>query len=109
MHLVGIRNDLAERHPWIAGSLYKAFLEAKDIALEEVGQIAALNVTLPWVEAEALESRALMGDDYWSYGISECAHEIDTAARYSYDQGLSVRRLSAEDLFAASSFVLSKI
>ena len=109
MHLVGIRNDLAERYPWLAGSLYKAFLEAKNIALEEVGQIAALNVTLPWVEAEALESRALMGDDYWRYGISECAHEIDTAARYSFDQGLSVRRLSAEDLFAASTFELSKI
>ena len=109
MHLVGIRNDLAERNPWLAGSLYKAFLEAKNIALEEVGQIAALNVTLPWVEAEALESRALMGDDYWRYGISECAHEIDTAARYSFDQGLSVRRLSAEDLFAASTFELSKI
>ena len=109
MHLVGIRNDLAEHYPWLAGSLYKAFLEAKNIALEEVGQIAALNVTLPWVEAEALESRALMGDDYWRYGISECAHEIDTAARYSFDQGLSVRRLSAEDLFAESTFELSKI
>ena len=109
MHLVGIRNDLAERYPWLAGSLYKAFLEAKNIALEEVGQIAALNVTLPWVEAEALESRALMGDDYWRYGISECAHEIDAAARYSFDQGLSVRRLSAEDLFAESTFELSKI
>ena len=109
MHLVGIRNDLAERYPWLAGSLYKAFLEAKSIALEEVGQIAALNVTLPWAEAEALESRALMGNDYWRYGISECAHEIDTAARYSFDQGLSVRRLTAEDLFAESTFELSKI
>jgi 4,5-dihydroxyphthalate decarboxylase len=109
MHLMGIRKDLAERNPWLAGSLYKAFLEAKNIALHEVGQIAALNVTLPWVEAEALESRALMGDDYWRYGIQECAHEIDTATRYSFDQGLSVRRLAAEDLFAASTFELSKI
>ena len=50
-----------------------------------------------------------MGADYWRYGIDECAHEIDTAARYSFDQGLSVRRLTAEDLFAASTFELSKI
>ena len=109
MHLMGIRKDLAERHPWLAGSLYKAFLEAKNIALHEVRQIAALNVTLPWVEAEALETIALMGADYWRYGIAECAHEIDTATRYSHEQGLSVRRLAAEDLFAASTFELSKI
>ncbi len=109
MHLMGIRKDLAERHPWLAGSLYKAFLEAKNIALHEVRQIAALNVTLPWAEAEALETIALMGADYWRYGIGECAHEIDTMARYSFEQGLSVRRLAAEDLFAASTFELSKI
>jgi 4,5-dihydroxyphthalate decarboxylase len=109
MHLIGIRKDLAERNPWLAGSLYKAFLEAKNIALHEVLQIAALNVTLPWVEAEALDSIALMGADYWRYGIAECAHEIDTLARYSHEQGLSVRRLTAEDLFAASTFELSKI
>jgi 4,5-dihydroxyphthalate decarboxylase len=109
MHLMGIRKDLAERHPWLAGSLYKAFLEAKNIALHEVAQIAALNVTLPWVEAEALETRELMGNDYWRYGIEDCAHEIDTLARYSYDQGLSERLVTAEDLFAPSTFELSKI
>ncbi len=109
MHLMGIRKDLAERHKWLAGSLYKAFLEAKNIALHEVRQIAALNVTLPWAEAEALETIALMGADYWRYGVGECAHEIDTITRYSFEQGLSVRRLAAEDLFAASTFELSKI
>ena len=109
MHLMGVKKSLAERHPWLPGSLYKAFLEAKRIALEEVRQIAALNVTLPWVEAEALETRALMGEDYWRYGIPDCAHEIDAATRYSYDQGLSERRLAAEDLFPASTFEISRI
>lgn len=109
MHLMGIRKDVAERHKWLAGSLYKAFLEAKNIALHEVRQIAALNVTLPWAEAEALETIALMGADYWRYGVHECAHEIDTITRYSFEQGLSVRRLAAKDLFAPSTFELSKI
>ena len=109
MHLVGVRKSLAEKYPWLPGSLYKAFVEAKEIALHEVRQIAALNVTLPWVEAEALETKALMGDDYWRYGIKESAHEIDAITRYSYDQGLSARKLTAEDLFAESTFELSKI
>ena len=109
MHLMGVRKELAERYPWLPGSLYKALLEAKNLALDAVREIAALNVTLPWVEAEALETRALMGADYWRYGVGECAHEIEALARYSYDQGLSERRLTAEDLFAPSTFEISKI
>jgi 4,5-dihydroxyphthalate decarboxylase len=96
--------------PWVRLSeMAAAFLEAKNIALHEVRQIAALNVTLPWAEAEALETIALMGADYWRYGVHECAHEIDTITRYSFEQGLSVRRLAAKDLFAPSTFELSKI
>jgi len=109
MHLMGVRKELAERYPWLPGSLYKALLEAKNLALDAVREIAALNVTLPWVEAEALETRALMGADYWRYGVAECAHEIEALARYSYGQGLSERRLTAEDLFAPSTFEISKI
>jgi len=109
MHLMGVKKSLAEQYPWLPGSLYKALLKAKAIALEEVREIAALNVTLPWVEAEALETRAFMGEDYWRYGVAECAHEIETITRYSYDQGLSVRKLTAEDLFAPSTFEISKI
>lgn len=109
MHLIGVRKDVAERHPWLPGSVYKAFLQAKAIALREVREISALNVTLPWVEAEALETAALMGEDYWRYGIRESAHEIEAITRYSYDQGLSVRKLTAEDLFAPSTFEISRI
>ena len=109
MHLMGIKKSLVDQHPWLPGSVYKAFLAAKQIALDEVREIAALNVTLPWVEAEALETRAFMGEDYWRYGIQECAHEIEAATRYSYDQGLSERKLVAEDLFAESTFEISRI
>src|SRR5713226_5879115 len=36
MHLVAIRRDRYEREPWIAGSLYKAFAEAKNRALVQL-------------------------------------------------------------------------
>ena len=49
MHLIGVRKALAERHPWLPGSLYKAFVKAKQIALDRGGRDRpALNVTLPW-------------------------------------------------------------
>jgi 4,5-dihydroxyphthalate decarboxylase len=77
--------------------------------MHEVRQIAALNVTLPWCEADALEAIDLFGGDYWKYGIKECAHEIETITRYSYDQGLSKRKLTAKDLFHPATFEISKI
>ena len=109
MHLIGIRKTLVEKHPWLATSIYKAMLEAKAIALREVRDITALYVTLPWVEAEALETIALMGADYWHYGAAESAADIDAITRYSFEQGLSSRRLHTADLFVPSVMEMSKI
>ncbi len=109
MHLIGVRKTLVERYPWLPVSLYKAFCEAKAIALDEVRDVSALNVTLPWVEAEVLDTIRVMGRDYWKYGIAENAAEIETITRYSYEQGLALRKLSAKDLFHPSTFEISRI
>ncbi len=109
MHLIGVRKRLVEKYPWLPSSLYKAFREAKDIAMAEVRDVAALNVTLPWAEAEALETIALMGKDYWKYGVAENAREIEAITRYSYEQGLALRKLTPEELFAKSTFETSRI
>ena len=59
--------------------------------------------------AEALESIELFGGDYWRYGVKECAHEIETITRYSHSQGLSPRKLTAQDLFHPATFETSRI
>ncbi len=109
MHLMGIRKELVEKYPWLPVSVYKAFCQAKDVAMKEVREVAALLVTLPWLEAEALETMRLMGKDYWRYGVGENAKEIEAITRYSYEQGLAVRKLAPQDLFAKSTFEISKI
>ena len=109
MHLIGIRKSLYEQHPWLAVNVYNAFVRAKQICLEELNQIGHLHATLPWPVAAYNEARALMGDDYWSYGVAPNAHVIDAITRYSYDQGLSERKLTAEDIFAPSTFDISKV
>ena len=109
MHLIGIRKSLYEQHPWLAVNVYNAFVRAKEICLEELNQIGHLHATLPWPVAAYNEARALMGDDYWSYGVAPNAHVIDAITRYSYDQGLSERKLTAEDIFAPSTFDISKV
>jgi 4,5-dihydroxyphthalate decarboxylase len=89
--------------------VFKALLAAKAIGLEKLTNLAQLSVALPWMEAEAAATRALMGNDYWRYGIADCRHEIEVMARYAHEQGLTGRRLTAEELFAPSTFAMSKI
>jgi 4,5-dihydroxyphthalate decarboxylase len=108
MHVIGIRRSLAERHPWLAVSVFKAFLRAKELAMVELAQIGHLCVSLPWGVSEFQAARALMGNDYWSYGLEANRHVLETFTRYHHEQGLSARRVAPKELFAASTLELSK-
>ena len=109
MHLVGIRTSLVDKYPWLPASVYKAFVHARTIAMGELPTLSALNVMLPWGEAEKMDAIAVMGNDFWKYGVVESKHEIETLARYSYEQGLSTRKLSIDELFAKSTLDVSRI
>jgi len=109
MHAIGIRRSLVEQHPWLAVSVYKAFLKAKQICMAELGQIGHLAVSLPWCVADYERARASLGEDYWSYGANENRHVLDKLAGYSFDQGLSVRKLGVDEMFVPSTYDLSKI
>lgn len=109
MHIIGIRRSLYEKHPWLAVNVYNAFVKAKALCMEELNQIGHLHASLPWPVAAYNEAVGLMGEDYWSYGADANAKVIDTITRYSYEQGMSERRVTAEDLFAPSTFDISKV
>jgi 4,5-dihydroxyphthalate decarboxylase len=109
MHVIGIRRSIAEEHPWLAVNLMKAFIKAKALCWYELGQIGHLFTSLPWGVAEFAAARELMGEDYWSYGIGANRHVLEAFTRYHHEQGLSARQVSLEELFAPSTFELSKI
>ena len=100
MHTVVIRRDVYERHPWVAGSLYKAFAAAQKKTYADLGETAALKAMLPWLVAHVEEARREMGPDWWSYGLAPNRQVLETFLRYHREQGLSARRLAPEDLFA---------
>ena len=109
MHIIGVRRSLAEAHPWLPVSIFKAFLKAKDLCMHELGQIGHLHASLPWGVAEYDRLRRVLGPDYWSYGMEANHHVLDTLSRYSFEQGLSVRRVPVGEMFAAPTHDLSKI
>ena len=103
MHVVGIRDDLLAEHPWIAANVMNAFEEAKKRAMEHLTDLDALAVTLPWLVAEAEDTKALMGEDFWPYGTAKNLAAIAAQTRWSVEQGISPRQLDLEDIFVPST------
>jgi 4,5-dihydroxyphthalate decarboxylase len=100
MHAVGIRNSLVVQHPWMAGSLLRAFARAKEIAVADFAKLSAFALTLPWIEAEYRATQAVLGEDIWPYGLAANRKAIETLCRYLHEQGFAQRRMGVDELFA---------
>ncbi len=104
MHVVGIRNTLAQHHPWLPGAVMKAFSQSKATALELLGDTSATKVTLPFVEEQLHAARGLMGEDYWSYGVAQNQPTLETFLRYHHSQGLSSRHVPLNEVFHPATY-----
>jgi 4,5-dihydroxyphthalate decarboxylase len=104
MHLLGVRRSLAGAHPWLPNALLKAFTESKAAALASLCDTSATKVTLPFVEEALGAARALLGEDFWSYGIEPNRQVLETFLDHHHRQGLSHRRVGLEEVFHPSTF-----
>ncbi len=109
MHVLAIRQDVYEANPWIAMNLYKAFLAAKNHCLREMDHTSALQYALPWMWPGLERAKALIGPDFWPYGVDQSRPTLEKFVEYSYEQGLSRRRMTVEELFAPNTLDEFKI
>ena len=66
----------------------------------------SLRTTLPWVAEESEETRRLMGDDYWRYGIEANRKDLLAVMRYTHEQGLVKSLGDFEEMFHPSTLEL---
>ena len=50
-----------------------------------------------------------MGQDFWKYGVHENMRDIEALTQYAHEQGLVDRKIPIEELFARSTFEMSKV
>jgi 4,5-dihydroxyphthalate decarboxylase len=99
MHLIVLRRDFYEKHPFVASSLYQAFCESKDRAFKRMRYLGTLRYMLPWMTAELDEIEEVFGGDPWPYGIEANRAALEALIRYLVDQSLIAKPLRIEDLF----------
>jgi 4,5-dihydroxyphthalate decarboxylase len=109
MHLVGVRRELVQQHPWLPAALLKAFDKAKAAALELINDTSATKVTLPFVEENLKAARELMGEDFWSYGIAPNRKTLEAFLRRHHAEGLSSRLVKVDEMFHPSTYESFKI
>ncbi|HET7679377.1 MAG TPA: ABC transporter substrate-binding protein [Xanthobacteraceae bacterium] len=109
MHLVGVRRELVQAHPWLPAALLKAFEQAKTAALELLNDTSATKVTLPFVEESLKVARELMGEDFWPYGVAPNRKTLEAFLRRHHAEGLSSRLLKVEEMFHPSTYESFKI
>jgi 4,5-dihydroxyphthalate decarboxylase len=109
MHTVAIKRSVYEKNPWIAMSLYKAFVQAQRYTYDDLYVTAALKAMLPWLTKHVEDARALMGEDFWPYGFAPNRETLATFLRYHHEQGLSRALLKPEELFAPETLESFKI
>lgn len=98
MHVLGIRPEIVERHPWVPVNLYRAFDTARKMAMARMANPRL--VPLAWYREAWEEQEAVLGPDPWEYGLTEAnRHNLETLVGYSHAQGVINRPIPLEELF----------
>jgi len=100
-HAYVIRGDIDRQYPWVAASLYQGYLRAKTEFQEMLP--AKIPTALLFGQEYLAMTQEIFGDDPFPYGIKNNAAMLDTITAYSYEQGLTPRKMKFDELFAAST------
>ena len=99
MHLVVLRREFHERHPFAATSLFNALEESRSLAQRRMRYLGALRYMLPWLPAELDEIDEVFGGDPWPYGIEPNRPTLEALVRFLADQSMIAAPVKLEDLF----------
>ena len=104
MHVVAVKKDLLKRDPELPHKLFELFSAAKKWARQWKRSTPSL--IMAWPEKHLDEESRIFNGDPWAYGLEDNRHVIEKFLTYCYGQGVSGRKISAEELFVPSSWSL---
>ena len=99
-HGMCIKRELAERHPWVVLNIMKAFERANQLAEDARLEHVEYHIDTGLLPASA---RADLARTVVRHGIAANRLVLETAARYSLEQGLTPRLMRLDEVFANST------
>jgi 4,5-dihydroxyphthalate decarboxylase len=99
MHLVAIKKSIYERYPFVATSLYDAFVQSKAIALRKLFNLRAVRYMTPFLMREIDDIWEVFNGDPWPYGVEPNRQTLEALITYQQTLGLTDRPVKVDDLF----------
>lgn len=90
-----VKEQVLKDNPWLAKTMYEAFDQAKNEWLERLNAGAANTAS----DERYRKLQPLVGNDPLPYGMEANIATIAALEKTAFDQGLTPRRMSMEDLF----------
>ena len=109
MHVIAIKRQILDEHPWVAGSLYNAFLASKNRSIARLTEQSVSRYPLPWLATYARKMRDLFDGDPFPFGIEENRPTLETFLAYCHQQGIAHRLAKPEDIFPAGIMAPVKV
>lgn len=103
MHLVAMRREIHEAHPWAAASLFNAFMEAKQRCYDMLKIEVAPRYILPWLQADVEEMHEVFGADPWPYGVEANRPTLGALMACLVDQHYIERPVPLAELFVGET------
>jgi len=101
MHTVVIRREILERDPLGRIELLQGALPGQGLFVSsDHGDRLAKGVARPGCSRCSRRSRAIIGPDWYPYGIEKNRPSIEALLQYAHEQGLTARLVKTEELFA---------
>lgn len=99
IHLVVMKEELHKKYPWLAVNIARAFVDGKRVSEVDLWFPGAPLVSNPWHLAALEEAYTVLGSKLWPYGIEPNRPTLETLLTYLYEQYITPRRLSMEEIF----------
>lgn len=101
MHPVIIKTDILKNDPWVATSLYEAFMTSRRAYDEFMQQPHRLSFA--WGRSYLEEERRFFGKHPFYQGLKENYHDLKNMITFAEQQGMLARPLSVEELFTENT------
>jgi 4,5-dihydroxyphthalate decarboxylase len=102
MHTLLIRNEVLEKDPWVAMSLFNAWMASKQACYDEL-KWQRVHMTALWYRGLREEELAVGGEDFYRWGFRKGRAEIDKMLDYVHRYGMVPRKFAPEEMFHPST------